>query len=79
MSYARFGEGSDVYVFAHWGGFVQCSGCALDNVWDYHSAEEVVAHMRAHIDAGHIVPEYLLDPTLYPDEDFTPYMETHNP
>ncbi len=45
-----------------------CS-CSLGTE-DLHSAEEVVAHMRVHIDAGHTVPAYLLDPTLYPDEDF---------
>lgn len=30
MSYARFGwDGSDVYVFMHTGGFLDCCGCCL--------------------------------------------------
>lgn len=29
MSYARFGPGSDVYVFMHAGGFLDCCGCIL--------------------------------------------------
>lgn len=77
MSYARFSPDSAVYVFAHADGYVQCCGCLLDNVWNYHSAADVVAHMQAHVDAGHDVPEYLLDPALYPDDDFTPYLENH--
>lgn len=70
MSYARFSDESNVYVFPHAGGYVQCCGCSLDDVWNYHSAPEVVAHMQAHVEAGHKVPEYLLDPTLYEDGDF---------
>ena len=72
MSYARFSETSDVYVFAHVGGFVQCCGCALGDEWDFHSAAEVVAHLREHEEAGHVVPEHLFDEALYEADDFVP-------
>jgi hypothetical protein len=79
MSYARFGAGgSDIYLFAHAGGFVQCCGCAIHTIDDdfgfpsvnLTSAEDVVTHLRAHVDAGHHVEERLLDPKLYPADDF---------
>lgn len=70
MSYARFGATSDVYVYAHYAGFVECCGCKLSDEWAHHSAEAIVAHLKEHVAAGHSVPEYLLDVTLYPDDDF---------
>jgi hypothetical protein len=74
MSFARFGPESDVYVYAHVGGFVQCCGCLLGDFlgddWDYHSAADVVAHMQEHVDAGHRVPQHLLSPDTYDDDDF---------
>jgi hypothetical protein len=75
MSYARFGGGSDVYVFASVYGHVECCGCILGEPWEHHSADAVVAHMREHVAAGHKVPAYLLDPATYPPEDFEPYVE----
>ena len=75
MSYSRFGtDDSSVYVYADCDGYVACCGCILDKRWDYHSADEVVAHMEEHVAAGHVVPAHLLDPALYPDEDFVPYV-----
>lgn len=73
MSYARWGEGSDVYVYAHVDGFVECCGCALegDSV-SLHSPAEVVDHMRDHFKAGHDVPARLLNPDLYEPEVFAP-------
>lgn len=77
MSYARLGaDGSDVYVFASVGGYVECCGCLLGGRWDFHSAADVVAHLREHIAEGHSIPAYLLDPALYPAEDFEPYEAT---
>ena len=29
MSYARFGEGSDIYVYEHVGGYFECCACSL--------------------------------------------------
>ena len=78
MSYARFGWGSDVYVFASTGGWVECCACPLHpQAWgsyELHGADEVVAHLQEHVAAGHEVPADLLDPATYPDNDFVPYV-----
>jgi hypothetical protein len=69
MSFARFSE-CDVYLYADVAGYVCCCGCALGDKWDYHSPEEVVAHMEAHRAAGHAVPDRLFDTGLYDPKDF---------
>lgn len=73
MSYARFSDFSDVYVFAHVDGYVSCCGCLLSDNWEHHSAQDVVDHLIDHVEAGHRVPEALLDVTLYDEDDFLPY------
>jgi hypothetical protein len=70
MSYARFSETSGVYVYAHYAGFIECCGCSLGEEWDFHSCEDVVEHMRDHVAAGHLVPEYLLNVETYDEHDF---------
>lgn len=70
MSYARFSDHSDVYVYADVNGYVACCGCRLGDQWDFHSAEAIVAHLHEHDDAGHKVPSDLFDLDLYPPEDF---------
>lgn len=70
MSYARFSEHSDVYVFATFGGYVECCACAFGGSACLYSAPEVIAHMQEHVDAGHKVPVRLLDEDQYPDDDF---------
>lgn len=72
MSYARWGLASDVYVFAHYLGYVDCCDCVLGHPGDLHSAADVVAHMREHVAAGHRVPAHLLDESEYDPSDFTP-------
>lgn len=72
MSYARFSY-SDVYVFAHVGGFVQCCGCILGDEWDFYSAQDIAEHLNEHVRAGHRVPDNLLDPGFYPEYDFKTY------
>ena len=37
---------------------------------ELHSPAEVVAHMRRHREAGHFIPDELLDPKLYRPTDF---------
>lgn len=72
MSYARFGANSDVYLYSHAGGFVDCCGCKLtvDSSVELHSVEGITAHMREHVDAGHQVDPELLDAATYEGEDF---------
>ncbi|SIN72537.1 hypothetical protein [Agromyces cerinus] len=77
MSYARFGSGSDVYVYAHVYGFIECCGCALGDAWDFHSPADIVDHLREHVAAGHNVPDRLLDEALYPPEDFVGMCMVH--
>jgi hypothetical protein len=66
MSYARFGwDGSDVYVFEHAGGFIQCCGCLLTEPEDgedlgfanFKTPREALAHLEKHVSAGNCVPE----------------------
>lgn len=65
MSYARWGENSSVYVYAHVGGFIDCCACA-----QLHSITETVEHMQWHVDKGDKVPTHLLDPGTYDQHDF---------
>lgn len=70
MSYARFSAHSDVYVYADARGFITCCRCKLEPVTLFKTADEVVAHLELHVDAGHRVPTYLMNRDVYPDEDF---------
>lgn len=66
MSYARFGwDGSDVYVYEHVSGFIECCGCNLvepeDPDFMYGSAQLKTArlaleHLEEHVSAGQTVP-----------------------
>lgn len=61
MSYARFGPGSDVYVYRSIRGGFECCGCSLD---DYHTSEDargMLAHLRRHRAAGHMVPRSAIE------------------
>ena len=71
MSYARFSEDSNVYVFAtiEKGAHVaECCGCLLiprDDEGDatapwpqYDSPDGIITHLREHQAAGHKVPDY---------------------
>ena len=65
MSYSRWGcDGSDVYVFAHVDGQIQCCGCPLlldDRSFDARSTEAMVDHLAEHVSAGHSVPGHLVE------------------
>lgn len=77
MSYARFGDHSDVYVYADVYGYVACCGCRLGDKWDFHSPAEIVQHLQEHVNAGHLVHPDLLDESLYPPEDFIAMCDIH--
>lgn len=88
MSYARFGwDGSDVYVFEHVGGFIQCCGCLLTEPEDgedfgfanFKTPREALAHLEEHVSAGHFVPSYTFgrmreDYKLVMDTPIEPYV-----
>lgn len=66
MSFARFGwDGSDVYIFEHTSGFIQCCGCSLakpsnpDDIFgmtDLKTPREALEHLEVHVKAGDYVP-----------------------
>jgi hypothetical protein len=58
MSYCRWGEGSDVYVYLDVNGHLCCCGCQLNEGWYYDSTRQMLAHLEEHKKAGHLVPEY---------------------
>lgn len=66
MSYARFnGTDSDVYVYEHSAGFIECCGCRLTAPEEYEdfgfarlsTAREALAHLEWHVREGDMVPE----------------------
>lgn len=62
MSYVRFGsDGSSVYVYTDINGYLACCGCRLGDKWDFHSTDEILAHLREHQAAGHDVPDSVLE------------------
>lgn len=60
MSYARFGEESDVYVYASTSGF-SCCGCSLTPTYDFVSRTALLLHLQQHIAHGDRVPGYALN------------------
>lgn len=59
MSYARFGEASDVYVYASTSGF-SCCGCSLTDTSDFVSRTALLLHLKQHLAHGDRVPDYAL-------------------
>lgn len=59
MAYCRWGEDSDLYVFMHVNGVLECCGCFLDKEnrmsFTAHSTQEMVDHLAEHRTAGHKV------------------------
>jgi hypothetical protein len=89
MSFSRFGwYNSDVYVFEHVGGYIQCCGCALpefnkdDEIFatvDLKTPKQALEHLSIHKDAGHNVDRAMQGITeAYPDLDveIDPYVKT---
>ena len=62
MSLCRFGErGSDVYVFYHVEGGIECCGCRLEtgfagNSFRAQDEQEMISHLLEHKAKGHCVP-----------------------
>lgn len=65
MSYARWSEESDVYVFLSVDRRFECCACELG---EYHAdTAAIVAHLEAHLAAGHQVPDRTI-PSLRRDQ-----------
>lgn len=55
MAYCRFSNQSDVYLYeSSQGGFI-CERCSV-NTGDLLTFDDAIAHLQAHIQAGHMVP-----------------------
>lgn len=89
MSFSRFGwDGSDVYVFEHVGGFIQCCGCSLAKPDNPHeifgfaelkTPREALAHLAEHEKVGDNVTRAVENITAeYEDLDVTiePYVQS---
>lgn len=65
MSYARFSDDSDVYIYEHANGFIECCGCLITEpeppewagFYKANTAREILHHIYAHLSLGHKVPE----------------------
>ena len=73
MSFIRFSEHSDLYIYSHYLGYIECCGCSLYQTFKAHSLNELLAHVGEHRQAGHRVPEgfktLLIEQVS--DDDFT--------
>lgn len=69
MSYARFSDDSDVYIFEHANGFIQCCGCLITEAeppewagfYNAQTAREMIHHIYQHMSIGHKVPDRCLE------------------
>jgi len=64
MSYCRFGEDSDIYLYPHVYGDYICCACRLRGTFGSTvliTLAEVLEHLQAHRDVGHKVPEYAFE------------------
>lgn len=70
MSYARFDETSDVYVFMHVDGWLECCFCSLGpDSFKAHSTQEMVDHLARHLK----VPDGVIEDLWADDaENFPP-------
>lgn len=59
MSFARFSETSDVYIYSHYLGYIECCGCVLFGSFEADSLQEILDHISEHRVAGHKIPEGL--------------------
>lgn len=66
MSYSRFGDRSDVYVFLDVSGTLTCCGCQLEGRRSFDSTVQMVDHLAEHRAAGHRVPD--IEDELWTDD-----------
>jgi hypothetical protein len=79
MAYSRFIE-SDIYIYPHIGGHIECAACILNQEDNPHHVfpkseqiyndDQLLAHIQEHRDRGHDIPlgleqDILSDPERY--------------
>jgi hypothetical protein len=57
MSYCRTSEDSDVYMYHHGGGWIECVGCQL--IFETRTA--AITHLKEHIKNGDKVPKRAIE------------------
>jgi hypothetical protein len=57
MSFTRFSETSDVYIYTHVDGYIHCCGCAIYGDYRAFSLKDILFHISEHRELGHKVPE----------------------
>lgn len=71
MAYSRFGF-SDIYIYPSIYGTVTCSGCFLyEAILDFDNDQDLIAHINEHIQAGHNLPDNLLQEILQDDDRYS--------
>lgn len=72
MAYSRFFD-SDIYIYPHVGGHIECSACLLNQVDDgsvFPKSEYIYddphlwEHIEEHVKAGHDIPRFLIQEIL---------------
>lgn len=62
MAYARFGWGSDVYVFAHVHGGYCCCACSMNSTSImFQTAQETLKHLSEHVSRSESVPQSAIE------------------
>lgn len=85
MSYARMSDDSDVYIFSHASGFIQCCGCSITEPEDYEwvgfanlkTAREALEHLDKHVELGHTIPQRAFDRIREEHEDLDAPIEEY--
>ena len=58
MSYCRFGKDSDVYMYPHVDGFIECCACNIGEPQAFDTPRQALMHLFEHLGRGDKVPEY---------------------
>lgn len=67
MSFSRWDGWSAIYVYEHVHGGVTCASCGR-----YWNVDELLTHLKQHVERGENVYQHLLDPQTYKDVNWEP-------
>lgn len=54
-------QGSSVYVYLDWSGYLCCYRCSLGGQWHFYTTGEIIAHLEEHRKVGDRVPNPCID------------------
>ena len=79
MAYSRFSN-SDIYIYPHVSGYIECCACWLNEGQDEYSLYsasveitndvDLARHLKEHAKAGHDMPDNLLQDILQDDDRY---------